>query len=575
MADSQRPAPTPLPAFSPEWPAALRYRSFWSVWGPLLLALVVGVAFHGTRGLTETSETRYAECAREMLVTGNWMEPQLEFQPHWTKPPVAYWCMAAGMRVFGANAWGARLPGVLALLVATWAVGAMGRRLWGLREGFVASLAFALGFPLFGAYVATTDIYLAAAETLAGAAFVFAATETDGAKRRWLACAMWAAWGLAFLIKGPPALLPLLAMIPWSLMQPHGRRVPLGSPLGLACFAAVALPWYLLMLHRHPNLLEYYVGTEIVGRVSTDLGHNRAWYKAIEIYGPALLGSCGAFGVWAAWVAFARGGWARGARWRELWRARDGRLLLVGWVVLPMVVFCLSRSKLHLYILPLVAPLALIAGCVLANRVSWRALRNVALVSALVFVAVKGVAGYASLIEVRINAIGRWLVSKDTGAVPDRWLDRRIRKTGKSLAQAGLTRRDMRVLGRAVVAGRAELPVGAPVVLWDEAVNHGVTFYLALDRTNLPERVAEGEKGKFENWSPAEFLARCEAGTYARGALLVVDREKAESAGFAPLRARLGLVESGFSTRHWSLLRLAAARPSTPAPATPEPPRGG
>ncbi len=533
MADSQRPAPTPLPAFSPEWPAALRCRSFWSVWGPLLLALVVGVAFHGTRGLTETSETRYAECAREMLVTGNWLEPQLEFQPHWTKPPVAYWCMAVGMRVFGVNAWGARLPGVLALLVATWAVGAMGRRLWGTREGFVASLAFALGFPLFGAYVATTDIYLTAAETLAAMAFLFAALEPDATKKRRWTCAMWAAWGLAFLIKGPPALLPLLAMIPWSLMQPRVRRVPLGNPLGLACFAAVALPWYLLMLHRHPNLLEYYVGTEIVGRVSTDLGHNRAWYKAIEIYGPALLGSCGAFGVWAAWVAFARGGWARGARWRELWRARDGRLLLVGWVVLPMVVFCLSRSKLHLYILPLVAPLALIAGCVLANRVSWRALRNVALASALVFVAVKGVAGHRS------------------------------------------DRRDMRALGQAVAAARAELPAGAPIVLWDEAVNHGVTFYLGLGREGLPERVAEGDKGKFENWSPAEFLARYEAGTYARGALLVVDREKAESAGFAPLRARLGLVESGCSTRHWSLLRLAAARPSTPAPATSESPRGG
>ena len=565
------------PVFCPKLAAPDAEQGNWSctIWMPLLLALVVGVAFLGTRGLTETSETRYAECAREMLVTGNWLEPQLEFQPHWTKPPMAYWCMAAGMKVFGANAWGARLPGVLALLVATWGVVAMGRRLWGGRAGLAAGIAFALGFPLFGAYVVTTDIYLTAAETLAGMGFVFSALEPDAAKKRRWACAMWAAWGLAFLIKGPPGLLPLLAMIPWNLLQPRERRVPLAHPLGLACFAAVAMPWYLLMLHRHPNLLEYYVGTEIVGRVSTDLGHNRAWYKAIEIYGPALLGSCGAFGVWAAWVAFARGGWARGERWRELWRARDGRLLLVGWVVLPMVVFCLSRSKLHLYILPLVAPLALIAGRLLANRVSWRALRNVALASALVFVAVKGVAGHASLMEVRINAIGRWLVSTDSGAPPARWLDRQIRKTGESLSQAGLTRRDMRVLGQAVAAARAELPADAPIVLWDEAVNHGVTFYLALDRTNLPERVAEGEKGKFEHWSPAELLGRYEAGTYARGALLVVNREKAQSATFAPLRARLGLVESGFSTRYWSLLRLDAVRPVTPSPAPPETPRGG
>lgn len=515
MPGSQTPSASTANAAPRAWPTAFDRRSFWSLWGPLVLALLVGVAFQGTRGLTETSETRYAECAREMLVSGNWMEPQLEFLPHWTKPPVAYWCMAAGMKVFGVNAWGARLPGVLALLVATWGVAAMGRRLWGPRHGFAAGAAFALGFPLFGAYVVTTDIYLTAAETLAGAAFVFAATETDGNRRLRLTLAMWAAWGLAFLIKGPPALLPLLAMIPWNLLQERTRRVRLAHPLGLLCFAAVALPWYLLMLHRHPNLLEYYVGTEIVARVSTNLGHNRAWYKAIEIYAPALLGACGAFGVWAAAVALVRGGWGRAARWRELWRSRDARLLLAGWVVLPMVVFCLSRSKLHLYILPLVAPLALLAGRTLANRVSWSAFRNVVLGSVLAFVAIKGVAGHRA------------------------------------------DRRDMEALADEIRAERAMLPVGTPIVLWDEPTIHGVTFYLGLGPDALPERIATGEKEKFETWTVAEFAERLREGRYAHGALLVCDASK---------RAKLDQALPGLPVaresvgRYWQLLRLGAGQ---------------
>ena len=97
--------PVPTASSLPS-PAARGATDLWSRcgrWLPLFVALLVGVAFQGTRGLTETSETRYAECAREMLVTGNWLEPQLEFQPHWTKPPLAYWCIAAGMKVFGAN----------------------------------------------------------------------------------------------------------------------------------------------------------------------------------------------------------------------------------------------------------------------------------------------------------------------------------------------------------------------------------------------------------------------------------------------------------------------------------------
>ena len=56
----------------------------------------------------------------------------------------------------------------------------MGRRLWGDRAGCAAGVAFALGAPLFGAHVVTTDIYLTAAETLAGVAFVFAVHGKDG-----------------------------------------------------------------------------------------------------------------------------------------------------------------------------------------------------------------------------------------------------------------------------------------------------------------------------------------------------------------------------------------------------------
>jgi hypothetical protein len=180
--------------------------------------------------------------------------------------------------------------------------------------------------------VATTDIYLTAAETLAAMAFLFAALEPDATKKRRWTCAMWAAWGLAFLIKGPPALLPLLAMIPWSLMQPRVRRVPLGNPLGLACFAAVALPWYLLMLHRHPNLLEYYVGTEIVGayrRISATIvrGTRRSRSTGRRCSARAGRLACGRRGLpsHAAAGRAVRAGASFGVR------ATDGCCSLAGW----------------------------------------------------------------------------------------------------------------------------------------------------------------------------------------------------------------------------------------------------
>src|SRR5262245_29084429 len=54
-------------------------------------ALVMGLAFIGTRGLWEPDEGRYAESAREMLVSGDYMTPHLGAQPHFTKPPMTYW----------------------------------------------------------------------------------------------------------------------------------------------------------------------------------------------------------------------------------------------------------------------------------------------------------------------------------------------------------------------------------------------------------------------------------------------------------------------------------------------------
>lgn len=55
---------------------------------PVLLACAsaAAAAFHGARGLYETTEGRYAECAREMAQAGTWLEPVLNGHPHWTKP---------------------------------------------------------------------------------------------------------------------------------------------------------------------------------------------------------------------------------------------------------------------------------------------------------------------------------------------------------------------------------------------------------------------------------------------------------------------------------------------------------
>ena len=60
------------------------------------LAFVVAASFQGSRGLYESTEGRYAECARETLASGDWDDPILNGRPHWTKPPLTYMAIMAG-----------------------------------------------------------------------------------------------------------------------------------------------------------------------------------------------------------------------------------------------------------------------------------------------------------------------------------------------------------------------------------------------------------------------------------------------------------------------------------------------
>lgn len=332
------------------------------------LALVLALLLPGMRGIWDPDEGRYTNVAMHMLDSGNWLEPhRSEEVAHWTKPPLTYWAIAGSAATFGRTPWSARLPAALSYLLCVWLAWRMAKRLAPGSE-HQAALAYATMLLPFGAAQwITTDYLLAACETLAMWGFVEARFGDPARARRWLAL-MWAGFGLAFLTKGPPGLLPLLAVFGYDLLVPatdaRGQRRPRAlqwwAPL---LFLAIAAPWYVAVTVRNPGLLDYFLGAEVVGRVaSNEFNRNGEWYGWLAVYVPTLvLGTL----PWSPslWR------WLRGlpARLRA-WRSRDGRdadragLLLALWVALPMLVFCLSRSRMPLYMLPLFVPLALLVA---------------------------------------------------------------------------------------------------------------------------------------------------------------------------------------------------------------------
>ncbi len=127
----------------------------------VLCTALLGAAFQGSRGLYETTEGRYAEAALETLLSGRLLEPTLNGKPHWTKPPLTYWAIAAGLRLFGHNTWGVRAYLVLAWVVLVASIDWAGGVLWGRRAGALSAL-IAATTPMFAAaaHVVSTDLLL-------------------------------------------------------------------------------------------------------------------------------------------------------------------------------------------------------------------------------------------------------------------------------------------------------------------------------------------------------------------------------------------------------------------------------
>ncbi|MCZ7652677.1 MAG: glycosyltransferase family 39 protein [Thermoanaerobaculia bacterium] len=332
--------------------------------GATAVALLLAFAFLGSRAIWDPDEGRYTNVALQMLESGNYLDLARHHETgHWTKPPATYWAIAASVATFGRSAGAARLPAALAYLASVALVAWAARRLQPGTEALAALVFATMLLPFAAANLITTDFLLAAFQGLAMVAWVESRFGASRAPGRWLLL-MWAGFALAFLVKGPPALLPLLAVLAVEWLAPAPGRVRRRCwPIGLLLFAVLALPWFVAVVLRHAGLLAYYLGTEIAERVAgAELDRHPEWYGWLLVYAPTL--AVGAL-PWTAtlWRAVGRLV-ARARSWRdpEARRADAPLLALAAWIALPLIVFCIARSRLPLYLLPLFVPLSLLVA---------------------------------------------------------------------------------------------------------------------------------------------------------------------------------------------------------------------
>lgn len=324
------------------------------LWPALWLVIVItGLT---TRGYFPIDETRYLGVAWEMWLSGDWLVPHMNGEPYSDKPPLLFWLIVSGWKVFGVNAWWPRLvPSLFAfgsLALTRW----IGKRLWS-GEPLVANAAPLLlhGAVLWALFstLLMFDMLVVFFVLVALAGIIVAAG--GSVRRGWLLTGL--ATGLALISKGPVVLLYIL---PPALATPWwANKVPIRSwsrwyvgliaslVLGLSIVLAWAVP---AALAGGPEYAEAILWGQIAGRIAGQaVPHARPvwWYLAML---PAFLFP------WLLWPPL----------WRGLARltgvaAEGGVRFCVAWLAPAFVVLTLIESKQPQYLLPLFPAFALLA----------------------------------------------------------------------------------------------------------------------------------------------------------------------------------------------------------------------
>lgn len=318
-----------------------------------LLTLPIFLARLGTPALYDT-EAFYGEIPREMLLRDDWVTPHLNLAPHFDKPPLLYWLVAATYRALGRDEFTTRLWSALPAWGMVLLTAALGHALFGWPVGLLAGviLATSAGNFIFSRQIMTDPLLLF---LLTGALLGF----VQGSRGRPLGFpAMYVALALATLTKGLLALiLPALILGIYVACTDRLALIRRMRPLrGLVLFLAIAAPWHILAGIRNPGFLSYYFIREHFLRFFGTRFPPEETHSTVILIGFTLL--------WAfPWTGLVIQAVARGARQagRGDQTAR-AYLLLATWALVVVAFFSISRSKLEYYTLPALPAMAVLLG---------------------------------------------------------------------------------------------------------------------------------------------------------------------------------------------------------------------
>lgn len=227
-------------------------------------------------------EINFAECAREMIVTGDYANVQINFQPFWEKPPFFIWVQAFSMNIFGVNEFAARLPNAVCGIFTIVTLYLIGAKLFSKKFGLLWALVHA-GTLLPSLYFKSGVIdpwfnYL----IFISLVLFIAANHTDFNKKQWLYMALSGViLGVAVLTKGPAALL-IVAICIFTFLILTKNLAFLFKPLFLFYVFTTLISsasWFILeYLSGNQAIIEQFIAYQIRLFETEDSGHSGPFF---------------------------------------------------------------------------------------------------------------------------------------------------------------------------------------------------------------------------------------------------------------------------------------------------------
>ncbi len=310
----------------------------------------------GDRSFRNPDEGRYAEIAREMVVSGNWIEPKIYGVDYLKKPALFYWLTAFFFKVFGFNEWAGRsvpaLFGLLGVLTTFW----FARKILNEKAAFLSSLVLTSNFWYLevGRYLVIDAVF--AFFTVSGLYCFYIAAHSQKRKLFYYFL-FYVCVALSFLAKGVlGVILPgiSIALYLWLTKKMSAVLREMRLELGVLIFSLIALPWFVIISLKEPEFLKLFFLHENFSRfASVAFEHQEAWYFYL-ILTPVIL---------IPWSLF----WkplARSMPWSDTttdpWK--DQKIFVLTTSLSMVLFFSLSRAKLLTYILPSVPFFSIFIG---------------------------------------------------------------------------------------------------------------------------------------------------------------------------------------------------------------------